>query len=65
MKDRIVYQETYKVGAARIKEEVKPILRHTNGARVLSAEIRHAGVIDRDGKMIEFQDLRVYLEPQP
>ena len=60
-KNKIVYSEKYKRGAAMIKERSLPVLKHANDAEVISAELLEAGKL-KDGT--EYQILRVELRPK-
>lgn len=67
-KIRIIYQENYVRGALPLKNpEALPILQHTyvDGKKFEAdaCEVMAAGIMEIDGKRIEFQDLRVFLKP--
>lgn len=65
-RERQIYRETYAKGAAKLNTASLPILKHQmEGGRVFKAvecEVLAAGVIERNGQQIEYQDLRVYME---
>lgn len=64
--ERLTYEETHSKGTARIRQDKLPELRHLlPGWRIIECEIRRAGVVDRNGRSLEFQDLRVYLTDEP
>lgn len=66
-RERIVYREAYKRGAIKLSAQYLPLLKHhaATGAyfKAVECEVLAAGKIERaDGQMVEFQDLRVYVE---
>lgn len=66
MKEREVYKETYRKGAARVKAEhvagaVLPFL--SAGTTIKAIELRAAGRVETPDGVLEFQDLRVYVWP--
>lgn len=61
-KEKLIYKETYKLGSAHIRTGKEPVLHHiTPGWQVDDAYLLAVGRVERDGKEIEFQDMRVYL----
>jgi hypothetical protein len=68
-RDRKVYHETYNGMSLKAKSDL-PTLRHiaTDSQKkftVIGCDIRAAGIIERDGERLEYQDLRVYLKVEP
>jgi hypothetical protein len=66
--ERILYRETYARGVMKLHKDTLPELRHRSKAGKLfharECEILAAGKIERaDGTILEYHDLRVYLEP--
>ena len=65
-RDKLLYEETYKKGALMIRPGELPTLYHIRpDFRVLSCEIQKAGTVERDGKQLEYQILKVLLEERP
>ena len=66
MKEKILYQEKYKNGAMRVRRELLPdtLPYMAKGAVITDIEIRAAGKCERDGEILEFQDVRVYTVPK-
>lgn len=65
-RDKLLYEETYKKGAAVIRAGNLPTLYHINPEfRVLSCEIQKAGTVEREGQRLEYQVLKVFLEERP
>lgn len=62
-RETVVYAEKYRRGAMRIRAEHLPVLHHTSWP-VDSVELLEAGVVEREGKRLEFQVLRVYLNTE-
>lgn len=63
MKEKIVYEEGYKKGAAVMNKDSLPILNHLNdGFEVEEAHLLKAGLVERNGKEQEFQVIKVYLK---
>jgi len=61
-KERIVYKEVYKGKGLKINDRQLPDLNHLNpGFYANEAYIKSIGVVERDGKEIEFSDIRVYV----
>lgn len=62
-REKQIYKETYKKGAARLLRNKLPILKHMNECfEVVEAEIRASGVVTRDDEILEFQDIRIYVK---
>lgn len=62
-KERQLYIEKYRKGAMVILPGRLPVLKHVNeGCKVVDAHIQACGVVERDGKRLEFHDIRVYIE---
>jgi hypothetical protein len=66
--ERTLYRETYANGGMKLHKDALPELRHrSEGGKLFRArecEIMAAGKIERaDGTILEYHDLRVYLEP--
>lgn len=61
--EKTIYRETYKAGA-RVKPDLQPTLHHTTW-RPVETHLLAAGKVERkDGTVLEYQDLRVYLTEQ-
>lgn len=66
-RDKVIYRETYEPMA--LNEKFLPVLKHTGPDAetkfvAIGCEIRAAGIIERGGKRMEYQDMRVYVELQ-
>ena len=65
-RERTLYRETYRKGAVRLNSDSLPILQRKaeRGGlfRAVDCELLAAGAVVRDGKEVEYQDLRVYVE---
>lgn len=62
MKEKITYQEKYKLHKMLISQDRLPVLNHLNDDFVVvHAELRSAGICELDGKELEFNDIRVYV----
>lgn len=64
-RDRTIYRETY--DPIKFDAEHLPVLKHTGEEKgskfvAVGCELRAAGIIERAGKRMEYQDLRVYVE---
>ncbi len=65
-REKQVYKETYKAGAARLLPNKMPTLKHLNeGYEVVEAELRASGVVRRGDHDLEFQDIRIYVKEMP
>jgi len=63
MAEKVVYQEKYKQGMVKIREDFLPRFSHVPREFILKeAEIRSNGRIIKDGVELEFQDIRVYFK---
>jgi hypothetical protein len=64
MKETVLYQETYRNKAARLRDDCLPVLPSaTLGFTVVEAYIEKAGAVSRtDGTRLEFQVVRIYLK---
>ncbi len=62
MKEKLIYKEHYKKWTHKIKKEYLPKLKHITDCECTEAYLLSAGKINRDGKEIEYQELRIYLE---
>jgi hypothetical protein len=64
-RSKTLYRE-YRSGTLTLRPDFLPILRHcAQGGGPFEAEaceVLAAGVIERDGEQVEYQDLRVYLK---
>ena len=66
-KERQIYRETYRRGALKLNKASLPELRHVADGgtpfKAVECEILAAGKVERpDGTLLEYQDIRVYLE---
>jgi hypothetical protein len=63
MKPKIIYEESYRQPWPALKDEYLPDLKHLNkGAKVVGAQVMRMGVMERDGRQVEFSDIRVYID---
>lgn len=63
MKDKKIYEEKYRKPYPTIRKDALPILKHIDEEfKVVAMELRAAGKIERNGKELEYNDFRVYLE---
>lgn len=61
-KEKLIYKEGYQKGSMMLRKDCLPRLRNLPESMVVdSAEIKEAGVIERDGKRMEYQVIRVVL----
>jgi hypothetical protein len=62
VKERILYKETYRPHAAKVKDHLLPTLPYVTdpGLKVCRVELRAAGTVELDGQRLEFQDTRIY-----
>lgn len=60
MKEKILYQEKYKPGAMKLKDDFIPDCKHSDGYHPVRAEIRAAGTCELNGERLEFQDVRLW-----
>lgn len=60
----VLYEETYKKGACRVRKELLPdrFPYMNQEARITAIEVRKAGRVTVDGRELEFQDVRVYVD---
>lgn len=65
-RERQLYRETYRKGAVRLRAECLPVLKHeAENGRVFKAvecEVLAAGQVQRGDQVLEYQDIRVYVE---
>lgn len=63
-REKLIYRETYKRDQTAIVDPGRlPILKDIpSGFRVIEMQTLAAGVVERDGQRLEYQDLRVYLK---
>jgi hypothetical protein len=62
MKEKIVYEETYAKNSLRIKPDLLGIKHlEETGFKVTEGFINKSGLVDRNGKKVYFQDIRVYM----
>lgn len=45
-----------------VKDHALPVLRHTNGLVCTFCEVKEAGKVEHEGKVVEYQLLKVILE---
>jgi hypothetical protein len=68
-RERTIYRETYRKGAVKLNADVLPILQHKTkdggSFRATACEVIAAGMVLVEGKEVEYQDLRVYIEVDP
>jgi hypothetical protein len=68
-RERTIYRETYRKGSMKFREEALPILQHKaedgGSFRATGCELLAAGAVMIDGRHVEYQDLRVYVEIDP
>lgn len=60
MKETQVYVEKYRKGNGKLRDDKLPSCVHTNGVQPVEAHLLAAGVVERDGVRLEFQDMRLY-----
>lgn len=60
-KSRVLYEETYKKGQAKIRKDLLPdrLPYFAAGVTLVSMELRRAGRVEIDGEKYEFQYLYV------
>ena len=61
VKERVLYEETFKKGQAKIRKDLLPanLPYFTPGTILVSMELRRAGRVEIDGEVYEFQDVHV------
>ena len=65
MREKIIYEESYKKPGAQIKKDNLPVLNHLNdGFKCVEAHVLKAGVVDRNGEQLEFNDMRIYMKEE-
>jgi hypothetical protein len=63
-REKILFKQTYKKGTT-VKREALPITRHTHTYQPVEMHLLTAGIIDRGGEKLEFQDIRLYFPRDP
>ncbi len=65
MKERVLYEETYRKGAAKIRTDLLPkrLPYFAEGSTMVSMELRKTGRVEIDGEEFEFQDIHVIVRP--
>lgn len=62
-RDKLLREETYRKGAMMVRQGKLPTLYHTTEEfKIISCEIQKAGAVVRDGKRLEYQVLKIFLE---
>ncbi len=62
-REKQVYVETYKSPGLPLKGEYLPVFKHLSTSyKLVEVNLLKAGVVERDGKRLELQELRLYLE---
>ena len=59
MRDRVLYRETYKANT-KFRNDVLPVLKHADGMQPIRMDLKSSGLIEINGKKLEFQDVRLY-----
>ena len=63
MKEKITYSEKYRKPYPVLREDDLPVLNNINeGFKCTRAVIKEAGKVIINGKEMEYQDMRVYIE---
>lgn len=64
-KSRVLYEETYRKGQASIRKDLLPerLPHFAAGTKLVSMELRKAGLVEIDGEELEFQELYVLVKP--
>ena len=64
-RERVLYEETYKKGAAKVRTDLLPATLPylSAGTTLVSIDIRKAGRVEIDGEELEFQDLHILVRP--
>jgi len=64
--EKQTYVESYKTGSAKLREDKLPTCIHVNsGFEIMEAHVLKSGVVERDGKRLEFQEMRIYFKELP
>ena len=65
-RERILYRESYRPGSRRVREDLLPqrFPYMVKTARIKSIEVRAAGQVEVEGRTLEFQDVRVLVDPE-
>jgi hypothetical protein len=65
MSERVLYEETYRKGTAKIRTDLLPerLPYFAEGSTMVSMEMRKAGCVEIDGEEFEFQDIHVIVRP--
>lgn len=64
MKEKQIYVEGYKKGAAQLRDDALPIFPAFKGVcEVVEAHLMKCGKVQRDGEELEFQEVRIYVKP--
>ena len=62
MKEKIVYEESFKKPYPKMVKEALPKLNHLeDGWKCVEAQIMKNGLAERDGKRLEYNILKVYI----
>lgn len=63
-KEKLTYEEKYKKWAVEFHKDVLPFLPALQGQfKCVDAYLMAFGKVERDGKELEYQEVRIYLEP--
>lgn len=62
--EKLLFKESYENGEAMLRPELLPTMRNMpSSVTVDSAEVKEAGIIERDGQPLEYQIVRVVYRP--
>jgi hypothetical protein len=64
MKFKLLFEQKYRKQSYFVKEDLLPDLKHSNGYAATHMEILSTGHCELDGRQLEFQNIRIYLDTQ-